>query len=304
MFIYKFSDEAKGRPPDLLDSRDNPLGLKPYSSVHCVEPARSVIAYPGFDLQDASTTLFLCSFRDHPIRLHSALSTDLVASYSWRNPNTEAYIAPYSLVFTSDGQRIIAGAKNLIATFDVSRPADGPVNTIPTAKVSKSDGSNTVVGMSGIISAMAIEPSSAILAAGTLSRQVCLIGSNGQGERLGVFSVYGNKADSDIGGRGVTQLSWSPCGNYLYISERRSDGIMVYDIRSTGQLLSWATGRKADTNQRLGFDLFNSADGAGCELWAGGTDGKVRVWTNLHTQAGSQASARELDIHQGKHFSC
>jgi telomerase Cajal body protein 1 len=157
------------------------------------------------------------------------------------------------------------------------------------------------MGMKGLVSALSIEPASNTLAAGTFSRHVGLYEAAGQGDCVGVFRVDGNEADCKIGGGGITQLLWSPCGRYLYIVERQSDGVMLYDIRKTGQLLSWIEGRSAGTNQRLGVDLSNSscAD-AGLEIWAGGVDGYVRTWRNTHCQEGSQQPDAGWHAHDGK----
>ncbi|XHG04223.1 hypothetical protein AWENTII_007501 [Aspergillus wentii] len=145
---------------------------------------------------------------------------------------------------------------------------------------------------------MAVNPTGdGILAAGTFTRQVGLYGSNGAGELLGTFSTAKTDANRHIGGRGVTQLLWSPCGRYLYIAERKSDGVLVYDIRVTGQLLGWLQGRKALTNQRMKIDAVPSGEGDSHEIWAGGVDGVMRVWRNPTLTAGAQNSDWEWKVH-------
>ena len=290
--------KPKARPPDLLEERDHELSLDAYSEIQFAEAVKALTAYPLFDLQDPPLTLLLCSVPDHPIRLHSALSSELLASYPFVNATTEAYISPHALTFTGDGRKFVSGSKNLLAIFDVSRPGEGPTSLLPTAP---SRGAARSIGMKGIVSALSIEPASNILAAGTFSRHVGLYDANGQGESLGVFRVDGNEADCKIGGGGITQLMWSSCGRYLYIVERCSRGVMVYDIRHSGQLLSWVEGRNAETNQRLGVDLHESLHaGGGLEIWAGGLDGNIRIWRNPHCQQGSQPPDMEWPAHQGK----
>lgn len=279
--------------------------MESYAEIHAVEAVKALTTFPLFDLQDTSTTLLLCSVPDHPLRLHSALSGELVASYPFVNATTEAYISPHSLLFTADGRRFIGGSSSLLAIFDVSRPGDGPSSLFPTASSRKTSKTNSPIGLKGIVSALSVEPASNILAAGTFSRHVGLYDAVGQGDCIGVFRVDGNEADSRIGGRGITQLLWSPCGRYLYIVERQSGGVMVYDIRKTGQLLSWAEGRKAETNQRLGIDLSNSSNAeGGLEIWAGGIDGIIRVWKNTHLREGSQQPDLEWNAHDGKRWRC
>ncbi|RMZ80326.1 hypothetical protein DV738_g2760, partial [Chaetothyriales sp. CBS 135597] len=162
----------------------------------------------------------------------------------------------------------IAGADSAIAVFDTSRPGQQPLAFFKTGpKSNRDDRWNPTTRMKGLVSALALETSSSILAAGTFTRSVALYSAAGQGgDCIGAFSVQGNQADSAIHGAGITQLHWSPCGRYLFITERKSDGVMVYDIRKTGQLLSWAEGRGARSNQRLGVDISSSSSALGDQI--------------------------------------
>lgn len=134
-------------------------------------------------------------------------------------------------------------------------------------------------GMKGIISALAMS-SEGILAAGTFNRWVGLYDSYGRGDTVGVFPLGAEDEPEGEAEKGITQLIWSACGRYLCIAERGSDGISVWDIRGTGKKLAWLQGRKARTQQRLGVDVI-----AG-EIWAGGTDGIVRMWEGLGMKEG------------------
>ncbi|KAJ5647832.1 hypothetical protein N7490_004204 [Penicillium lividum] len=287
-------------PPDLLDS-PSVHHLSPYSTLPSTEPTYAFAPYPFFNLQDPSTTLFLSSVRDHPIRLASALAPVSVASYSLVNPTTEAFITPHSIIYPSSlgGTHFLTGSDSLICLFDVSRPGkDGPVSWLPTIPSKRKQIIGGGIGMKGIVSAMAVSPTGdGILAAGTFTRQVGLYNSNGSGESLGTFSIAKTEANRDIGGKGITQLVWSPCGRYLYIAERKSDGVLVYDIRVTGQMLGYLRGRKAITNQRMEIDVISAgADGAH-EVWAGGTDGFMRGWKNPIYAAGGQDPDWEFKMH-------
>ena len=152
--------------------------------------------------------------------------------------------------------------------------------------------------MRGIVSAMCEATTFNVLAAGTFTRKVSLYASGEWIAPVGVFSVAGTEADAHIRGSGITQVLWSPCGRYLYIAERKSDGALLYDIRKTGQLLGWLEGRKADTNQRLGVEVV--ATGAeDHEIWAGGSDGTVRVWKNAWQTGKGQKADSEWALHRG-----
>ncbi|KAI2789310.1 hypothetical protein POX_d04796 [Penicillium oxalicum] len=287
-------------PPDLLEGT-SPHDLSPYSTLSSAEPIYATAFYPFYSLQDPSTTLFLSSVRDHPIRLSSTLAPDSVASYSLVNPTTEAFITPHSMIYpsTMGGTHFLTGSDCMICLFDISRPGTGgPVSWMPTIPSKRKQIVGGGVGMKGIVSALASNPSGdGFLAAGTFTRHVALYSANGSGELLGTFNVARTHANRLIGGRGITQLCWSPCGRYLYIAERKSDGVLVYDIRVTGQLLGYLRGRKAMTNQRMEIDIVSAGPEGAHEVWAGGTDGVMRVWRNPIYSAGGQDPDWEFKVH-------
>ncbi|EEH05592.1 guanine nucleotide-binding protein [Histoplasma capsulatum G186AR] len=271
-------------PTDLLEQRDQPHELEPYHTIPSTEPSYAMAIYPFYRLQDASSTLLLSSVRDHPIRLTSALYPGFSASYSLVSPTTEAFITPHSILYppSLSGTQFLTGSDSLICLFDVSRPGkDGPVSRLQTIPSKRKKIVGGGVGMKGIVSTMSISPSGdGVLAAGTSTRYIGLYASNGSGDTIATFSVEGTVAASRIGGKGITQVLWSPCGRYLFVIERKSSGILVYDIRVTGQLVGWLEGRGGMTNQRLKADIVPGDERNATEVWAGGTDGMVRVWSD------------------------
>jgi hypothetical protein len=299
--VVPFTDN--NRPPDLLEEREQPLQLEPYSTIPSTEPVYATAIYPFFSLQDPSTTLIVSSVRDHPIRLSSALAPQTLGTYSLVNPTTEAFITPHSIIYPSSlgGSHFITGSDSLICIFDVSRPGnEGPVTRLPTIPSKRKQIVGGGVGMKGIVSALAMNPAGdGTLAAGTFTRHVALYGSRGSGELIGTFCIAKTEADKHIGGSGITQLLWSPCGRYLYIAERKSQGMLIYDIRVTGQLLGWLEGREALTNQRMKADAVATGEQESHEIWAGGTDGVVRVWSNPFASIGAQKPQYEFSMHDG-----
>ncbi|KAL2830574.1 WD40-repeat-containing domain protein [Aspergillus cavernicola] len=288
-------------PPDLLDEKQLPHQLLPYSVLPSGEPTYASTFYPFFSLQDPSSALFLSSVRDHPIRLASALVPTSVATYSLVNPTTEAFITPNCMIYPSalGGTHFLTGSDSLICLFDVSRSGnEGPVSWMPTIPSKRKQAVGGGVGMKGIVSAMALSPADGgILAAGTFSRNVGLYDSNGAGQSLGTFNISKTEAVRHIGGCGITQLLWSPCGRYLYIAERKSDGVLIYDIRVTGQLLGWLQGRNALTNQRMKVDLVSTEQGNSHSIWGGDTDGFMRVWQDPSHTAGAQEPSWQWKVH-------
>ncbi|KAI7600732.1 hypothetical protein KC346_g13143, partial [Hortaea werneckii] len=81
---------------------------------------------------------------------------------------------------------------------------------------------------------------------------------------------------------------------YLIIAERQSDCIQVFDVRNTLQRVSTLTGREANTTQKLGIDVVPTIDGS--QVWAGGTDGVVKMWENPGLAAGDQRPQREMKL--------
>lgn len=162
--------------------------------------------------------------------------------------------------------------------------------------------------MRGIISALSLQPSAGeetqagMVAAGTWTRWVGLYDMAGVGGTVAQWSVA-EAADSiaGIGGMGVSQTAWSACGRYLYVIERKSDGVLIYDIRGERKMLAWLGGREAVTNQRLTVDTFQA--GGGMEIWAGGTDGVVRVWDGVGMSEGRMERSWEWKAHDGKLYS-
>ncbi|KAH0268074.1 hypothetical protein KCU91_g9653, partial [Aureobasidium melanogenum] len=270
----------------LAHSDQEPADIKPYCSAPSPSKLTSLTLHPAFDVTNPATTLLLTSQPDLPIRLTNALDLAYIhASYTWQNPLTEAYIAPSSLLFV-DSNHFVAGAKDSLAVFDIQHQ-DAPVFECPTRKGRKArklyGADNTGIG--SIVSSLALS-SDNILAAGTYNRQVGLFDNAGQGETIATFNLSYNDADDKLlKGNGVSQLAWSPCGNYLFVAERQSDSLLVYDIRHTGKRLSYLSGRNAVTTLKLSFD-FMSDTNAKIDIWAGGTDGKVRVWRDVTSREG------------------
>jgi WD40 repeat protein len=258
-------------PAELLDDSARPHLLKPTCTTPSASAIQSYAVYPGFNLAEPSTAVFLSAATDLPITLINALDGRAMdAKYPLIDPMTEAYIAANSLAWSHDGLRFVAGSRSQLSIFDAHRYNEGPVVTHKTANNKKNKrvyGDHP--GCRGLIMALDISPDG-MLAAGTTEGQIALYDGVDNTECWTSFRLPAKS--------GITQLAWSPDGQYLLAAERQSDGIHVYDIRNALRRLSFLEGRVAKTHQRMGMSVVPTADGY--EAWAGGADGCVRMWKN------------------------
>lgn len=281
-------------PPDLLEPGES-RRLTPYTTYAAAEPTYAQVFYPGYNLSDPSTTLVLTSPRDLPIQLINVLdpSPKPIGTYSLVCPTTEKYQTPSSLLFYPSGNVFYTGTECLIALFDISRPGEGPTTRLPTIPSKRHKMKGGGVGMRGIVSCLALQPESgaagagsSMLAAGAWTRWVSLYDGEGMGGTVANWSVA-SAADTEasISGAGISQVLWSACGRYLYVVERKSKGVLVYDVRVTGKLVAWLEGRDADTNQRMAVDI-RTVNGTN-EVWTGGTNGTVKSWHEVGSKEGA-----------------
>jgi hypothetical protein len=300
---------------DILQAQ-SPRHLKPYARLTSSDPIWAFAANPHFSLNDYQTSQVLVSCRNQYINLYNAIwdlsapssvpknpdsgPTNIgmkLASYKLVNPLTEEVIAPLSLAYMNDGTHFITGSQNQISIFDLTY-TDEPVTKIRTIPSSRSKFKDGGRGYKGYISALSISPPSVasgygILAAGTWSRNVGLYDAEGTGEIITTLSLPSSfnrdtPLNSGLKGNGITQLRFSSCGNYLYIAERSSDALLIYDVRNFAFCLSQCVGRNALSNQKLGFDIWtNDPGGSSHEVWAGGVDGNMRIWKDPHTKEGA-----------------
>ncbi|KAG9186896.1 hypothetical protein G6011_10004 [Alternaria panax] len=321
---------------DIL-SQASARDLAPYASLRSSDPIWAFAVNPHFNLQDASSTTVLLSRRDTYISLHNALwgtpkahdndasqaasagpvdvSTPL-ASYKLINGLTEAVIAPISLTYSNDATHFFGGAKDEIAIFDLEE-TNKPIHTIRTipAKRNKLKGGGR--GFKGWVSALSLSPPShtshdGLLAAGSRTRYIGIYDPVG-GNEVTHFSLPGttngikfrNEKLNHVMGDGVSSLKWSPCGKYLYVAERSSDVLLIYDVRNFSLSLGYCAGRKALTRQKLGFDIWNAGaspydiEGLSHEVWAGGTDGMIRVWRDPYMREGAVEADDVVSVNNG-----
>lgn len=291
--------------------------LAPYAQFKSPDPIWAFAANPLFNLQDASSTHVLVSRRDRYITLHNALwdisdsptsqepqPTPLtpinihtpITSYKLINHLTEAITAPLSLAYSPTGTHFFAGGQSTISTFDLTH-TDNPIHTIPTIPSKRSKLKGGGRGFKGTIAALSVSPCASLLAAGARTRHIGIYDPL-SGAAVTQFALprtadlsHMRTGDQALMGAGVSSLKWSPCGSYLYVAERMSDVLLIYDVRNFALALGCCVGRRALTKQKLGFDVWGAGagvyDSGTHEVWAGGTDGRVRVWKDPYLKEGA-----------------
>lgn len=242
-----------------------------------------MVWYPHASTTDPITCTFLSSTRDHPIHLWG-VHTGLIRSSYTCLVNTETIVAPHSLLFSSDGDKIFAGCEASIHCFDTSRPGPEPITVFKTSPTRKSR-----QGQKGIISCLALNPDrSGLVLAGTY------YGGNGAAsiglydarleECFGILkSPFRNSVNGvDTRFNGVTQIVFSSDGKY-FVSAHRGTGtkeLLVWDLRNTGDVVAKLErgGDNNTTNQRIQMDVMRSSSLDKDWIMTGDMDGNVNVF--------------------------
>mmetsp|Transcript_4588 Transcript_4588/g.13196 ORF Transcript_4588/g.13196 Transcript_4588/m.13196 type:complete len:424 (-) Transcript_4588:321-1592(-) len=213
--------------------------------------------FPGMSVADPVTCCFASTCRAHPIHLWDACTGSLRCTYRAFDDKDEC-TASNSIAFSPDGTHIAAGANKVIRLFKTD---------VPGAKyLSRASFTKKAGGQPGIISCLAFNPdNSGIIAAGAYSGVAALYDAH----TLAPATVMAGGHSA-----GITQVSWSPDGNYLYTGARQDPSILCWDVRSSGHFLYAMRRSCGTTNQRLAFSI----ESGGRHLASGGADGCVRVF--------------------------
>ncbi|KAJ8008415.1 hypothetical protein DPEC_G00104590 [Dallia pectoralis] len=216
--------------------------------------------YPKMTSLDPDSCFIASSSRDNPVHIWDAFYGDLRASFRPYN-HLDELTAAHSLCFTPDGSQLYCGFDKMVRVFYTDRPGrDCEERPTVVKKLGQ--------GQTGIISCMAFSPCQSVYACGSYSRTA------------GLYSCQDGSLLALLPPRhrgGVTHLTFSPDGHYLYTGGRKDPEILCWDLRDPGKVL-FSLKRTVATNQRIYFDL----DPSGRYLLSGDTGGMVSVW-DTHT---------------------
>lgn len=290
---------------DPPNSHSKPLPLTATTMVSSAEPIYDFQFYPFFSFSDPNSAVYLTSSRDHPVHLRDAYTGSVRCSYQTYD-HLDQVVGPYSVCFTPDGGRIYCGLENSVQVFDTARPGNQgqTIYTTPTRKSKE--------GQKGIISTIAFCPDgSGLWAAGSYSRTIGLYDERQEGV---LFLLADGNVDIDRvrfaerpgrtkptryreGMGGVTQISFSPDGLYLFSASRKDNLMLCWDIRNSDEVLCAFDRGPSDTNQRMLFDV----DVGGKWLVAGDTEGYVSAF-QLGVGEGDTGTHKSWKLHGGKFF--
>ncbi|KAJ0407271.1 hypothetical protein P43SY_008046 [Pythium insidiosum] len=214
--------------------------------------------YPFMRSSDPTSCIFVSTSRDHPIHMWDAYSGALRATYRAFD-HLDEITAAFSVAFNATGDKIFAGYDRTIRVFDITRPS----RDFETRALCKTRRSRE--GQRGIISTLHFNPALAHVYAAGSYNGTTYVYSEDTGEEILCLR--------DHDGRGITQVQFSPCGNYLYTAARRDATINCWDVRHSLQVVQ-SFSRLADTNQRIEFDVHCT----GRYLIAGSRDGRALLY--------------------------
>lgn len=257
------TSQPQPQPPSPTDN------LAPALRMHAGELVYDTAWYSCMTSLEPATCCFAATTRGHPIHLYDACSGEVRCSYRGFNDADEP-TAAYSLAFSPDGGKLLAGYNKSIYAWDVSRPGRD-YKRIVTHKRKQQE------SIAGIVSCIAFSPAGDLFAAGTYTGA------------LGVYDARTYELLLILTGNrgGLTQLMFSGDGNYLYTGARQDDQMYCWDVRHTYNSLYCMTRDTARTNQRVQFDI----EPCGRHLLTGGCGGGVMVF-DLST--GSQVDSFQV----------
>ena len=247
-------------------------------------------------LPSAETPLILSSPRSLPLRITSPFSpqpSKIVASYRLTHPSTETYLSARSMLPSPwESNLVFLGMERGMGVGVVDLMRDGQdvhdFFALGTGVAGKG-------GKGEIVSALACEPDSGWLVAGTWGRWIGVYDGRGRGSAVSLFNLkHSEESDGVGGGQGVARAGFAGGGSYMIVRERDSRGVGIWDVRRTGRRLAWLNTGGETGMMKVGFDCW------GDEVWAGLGNGWLGVWEGVGMREGILEADWGWRAHNGK----
>lgn len=211
--------------------------------------------YPGATVADDASFCFAVVRRGHPVHLYDGYGGYVRCSYVAHDEME--HVAPVYSVGFGDGE-IHAGGKNVVYTFDVTRPG----KECRAYKVFE----KKQLGQPGIVSAI-VPGRGALEGTVAIGSYSCVAGLHDVKNCEMICLLEGHAG-------GVTHMEFSADGNYLYTGARKDGALYCWDARMMTGAVYTINRKTTRTNQRIYFDI----EASGRHLITGGDDGFVRVF--------------------------
>ncbi|XP_072931078.1 telomerase Cajal body protein 1 [Epargyreus clarus] len=253
-------DLYEGRP-----SRDRMITLLP-AIIHVKESGLvyDFCWYPKMNSYIPETCSWITTKKNSPIQMWDAYNGSLRCSYRGFNAVDEMEPA-LSITFTHEGDRIVAGYKKCIRTFDVDRPGRDFLEYKVKSPVSS------------------LASNADFLAVGSWDNNIRLFSITNMGTYKSIGHMQWHTG-------GVTHIQFTPDKTKLVSGARKDDNLLVWDLRYYKKPLNILK-RCVSTNQRIYFDIST----CGRYLVSGGTDGVIRVWDEKYTKWTERCGIRDFN---------
>ena len=211
--------------------------------------------------QDPSSFCLAVSSRGHPVNIYDGNRCDCVrGSYVPMDDRSGAMVMDpvYSVAFGQTGQYLYAGVVSRVYMFETCRPGKSEwyFETHP--------------GKKSIISC--ITPG----VYGSALQDVLAVGSYGPENSIVLYDVHNEEMLCSLQGHagGVTHMTFSADGNYLYTGARKDGNVYCWDARFMSGAVYSIERSSCRTYQKVYFDI----EPSGRCLATGGDDGFVRLF--------------------------
>lgn len=237
--LYETESIFEDRPLDVLQSV---VHIKEGGTVY------DYCWYPFMNSSNPTSCCWLATRQHEPVQMWDAYNGQLRCSYRSYNAVDEVESA-LSVIFSPDGQNIVAGYKKYLNIFQTDVPGRD-YYSIPIKSPASS---------------LAFSLANSLIAVGSWSSTISLIDTRDPNPDS-FYHLNGHRG-------GVTYLRFLEARNMLLSGGRKDNSLLLWDLRNPSNPLGAFT-RTVDTNQRIYFDISYDLKW----IVSGDTTGVIHAW--------------------------